>query len=318
MSQEDAAKIESLPFLSIVIAVYRAKDCLQELRKRLLAALLSTERSFEIIFVEDGGNDGSWEILKNFATTDSRIKAIKLSRNFGQHFAITAGIANARGQWLVVMDCDLQEPPEAIQKLLDLALQGNDIVFTRRIGKKFKLWRRLAAHAWAKALSYTSNTQIDSSMGTLSIFSAKVAEAYLRMGDTHRHYLILMRWLGFTTAYLELPHEQRFRGKSSYSFKKLVTHAIDGIVAQSTRLLLTSIFFGFATSALSLMLGIYVIYLNFTHPAGAPGWASMICVALLIGGSIHLSLGVVGLYLGKTFEQTKKRPLYLIDQKINL
>jgi len=304
--------------LAVVVPVYKGEGCLDELYRRLTAVMASMAVSYQLIFVEDCGGDNSWSLIRQLGTADRHVLGVQLSRNFGQHFAITAGLRQANADWIVVMDCDLQDIPEAIPMMYERANDGFDVVMTRRIEKKHELFRKLGSYVWAKSLSFLSKSDIDSRVGTLSIISSKVADAFLTLEDSHRHYLILLRWLGFKSCYCDVEHGERYEGRSSYSYARLISHAVDGMVAQSSRLLLISIFYGLAISALSLLLALAVVYRFVTHPDVVPGWPSVVCVLLFLAGSLHISVGVAGIYLGKTFEQTKKRPLYIIGDTVNL
>lgn len=304
--------------IAVVIPVYNARESLPELHERLTKTLASLVPSYEIVFVEDRGSDGSWDVVESLAQ-DPHVRALRLSRNFGQHFAITAGIDHADARWIVVMDSDLQDEPENIPSMYRTAVEGRfDIVMTRSIAKRHALWRRLGSGLWAKALTFLSGAPIDSRACTLSLISRKVALAFRDVRDAHRHYLLLLGWLGFNRCYVDVVHRQRPHGRSSYSFAQLVVHAIDGMVSQSSRLLSMSIFFGMAITVLSVILGLAVIVEVLTVPGVVPGWPSVICVVLFVGGSLHMAIGITGLYLGRVLDQSRQRPLYVIDEALNV
>lgn len=304
--------------IGVVVPVYRAQDSLVELHERLTQTLTSLGRSYELVFVEDCGGDDSWRVIESLAR-DPHVRAVKLSRNFGQHFAITAGLDHVDAQWVVVMDADLQDEPENIPKMYRVATeQGFDIVMTRSIAKKHAVWRRVASRLWAKGLSFLSGAAIDSRACTLSLISRKVVLAFRELRDAHRHYLLLLGWLGFRRCYMDVEHKDRPHGRSTYSLAKLVGHAIDGVISQSSRLLSVSIFFGVAITVLSLILGLAVVVQVLALRAGVPGWPSVICVLLFLGGSLHMAIGVAGLYLGRTLDQSRQRPLYVVDETLNM
>jgi dolichol-phosphate mannosyltransferase len=301
--------------LSVVIPVYRCRDCLPELHRRLTEALESVPGDVEIVFVEDGGADGSWEVLCELAARDARVKAYRLSRNFGQHAAITAGLSKATGKWVVVMDCDLQDPPEHIGKLYAKAAEGYDVVLARRLRKRQSLPRRAVGHLYFKLLNVFTGSSIDPSFGSFSIVSRKVVDAFLQLGDRDRHYLFILRWLGFETATIEYEPAERAAGKSSYGFRRLLKHALDGMFFQTTILLRWIVYLGFAISLIGAVAAVYVTVLRLTGSA-YPGWASVFVLLLLLGGFIIVSTGVTGLYIGRIFDEVRQRPLYVFDREV--
>ncbi len=301
--------------LAIVVPVYRCAGCLHELHRRLKTELLSIKGSHEIIFVDDGDFDGSWELLKKIAKKDRKVKAYRLSKNFGQHAAITAGLSKSSARFLVVMDCDLQDPPEIIHRLYEKAKEGFDIVLTKRAEKKHSIFRKLASWFYFKLLSFFNDELIDGRVGSFSLINRKVAQAYLRMRDQDRHYLFILRWLGFKTILLEYEHAERFSGESSYNLKSLFTHAFNGLFFQTTILLRWIVYLGLALSGLGVLLTLYFLGMYFSHSI-QPGWTSIAVLNLLIGGFIIASTGITGLYIGKIFDQVKHRPLFVFDQQV--
>jgi polyisoprenyl-phosphate glycosyltransferase len=299
--------------VSVVVPVYGCRDCLQELHRRLTGALRQLSSDYELIFVDDRSPDGSWPVLKTIAAADPRVKAIRLSRNFGQHNAITAGLAASQGKWTVVMDCDLQDPPEEIARLYGTATQGYDMVLARRAVRSTSELRQLLARAYFWLLNTFAGTQIDSSYGTFSILSRKVVDAYLSLGDRDRHYLFVLRWLGFQQGTIEFQQDPRASGESSYTMLRLLRHAVRGVVFQTSNVLLYIVCLGFLIAAGGVVLALYFVYLVVTqHPP--PGWTSIMVLLLVLGGFIIVSTGVTGLYIGRVFEQVKGRPLYVIDE----
>jgi len=302
--------------LSVVIPVYGCAGCLTELYKRLVSSLEKITHEFEIIFVDDCGPDHSWKILSELALANSQVKVIRLSKNFGQHLAITAGLAESSNEWVIVMDCDLQDPPEEIPRLLNTAQQGFDIVFARRIQKQHSGFRKNLSNLYFKFMDLVSKHKFNAELGSFSLISRKVVNAFLKMSDSNRHYLFILYWLGFKTGYIEYEHKERFCGKSSYTLKTLIKHALNGLLFQSTTLLHWIIYLGFSVSAMGFSMAIYFIYRYYVHSA-YPGWTSLIVLILVIGGIILSSLGVVGLYIAGIFDQVKGRPLYVIDERIS-
>jgi polyisoprenyl-phosphate glycosyltransferase len=306
--------IDQMVELSVVIPVYGCRSCLTALDERLSAVLSEMGITHEVVYVDDRSPDGAWDALAVLADTKPCVRAIRLSRNFGQHAAITAGLEHARGRWVVVMDCDLQDPPESIPMLYAKAQEGFDIVFARRKSRRHSAFRRLAARLYFSALRRFSGTALEGEYGALSIVSRKVVDAFLRLRDADRHYLFILGWLGFENTSIDVEHGQRHEGRSAYTLSKLVQHAFDGVVFQTTRLLRWIVYAGFVIAALGGVLAAFFIVSWATHDP-YPGWTSLAVLLLLLGGFIILSLGVTGLYVGKIFGQVKDRPLYVVDEE---
>ncbi|MBV9191315.1 MAG: glycosyltransferase family 2 protein [Betaproteobacteria bacterium] len=301
--------------LSVVVPVYGCRDCLRALHERTTAALRKITSSYEIVLVDDCDREGSWEVVAQLAREDRAVKAFRLSRNFGQHAAITAGLAQCTGRWAVVMDCDLQDPPELIGELYRAATAGNDVVLARRKGKRQSLFRRIAARLYFRLLKVLARARLDGEFGSFSIISRKVVDALLRFRDQDRHYLFILNWLGFRTATIEYEHASRHSGRSAYSLRDLVRHALNGLFFQTTVLLRWIVYLGFWISCAGFALAAYYVYMYFRYSV-YPGFTSLAVLILIIGGFIIMSTGVAGLYIGKVFDQVKGRPLYVIDQSI--
>jgi glycosyltransferase involved in cell wall biosynthesis len=306
--------------LSIISPVYKAELIIDELIKRVTFEAEKITSNFEFILVEDGSPDNCWNKIQENCKKDNRVKGIKLSRNFGQHFAITAGLDASKGDVVIVLDCDLQDNPKYFGLMYQKYIEGADIVFTQKAKREHGFLKNL----WAFVFNFIFNFLIDSntskssnSIGSYSLLSRKVVNAFLKINDSRRHYLMILRWLGFTSEIVEIQHDKRFEGKSSYTLRKLIIHAIDGITSQSDKLLRLMAGFGFILSFTSFLIAVIVMIMYFIRPFQA-GWPSLIILILFLGGLIILSIGICGIYIGKIFEQTKNRPLYLIDKKLNL
>jgi dolichol-phosphate mannosyltransferase len=301
--------------ISVVVPVYGCRESLRALHERTSAVLRSITASYEIVLVDDCDRQGSWEVVAELAREDSAVKAFRLSRNFGQHAAITAGLAQCTGRWAVVMDCDLQDPPELIAELYRAAMAGNDVVLARRKRKRHSLFRRVASRVYFRLMNVLARARLDGEFGSFSIISRKVVDALLRFQDQDRHYLFILNWLGFRTATIEYEHASRHSGTSSYSLRDLIRHAIGGMFFQTTVLLRWIVYVGFWVSCAGFFLAAYYLYMYVVHSVN-PGFTSLAVLILLIGGFIIMSTGVAGLYIGKVFDQVKGRPLYVIDKAI--
>jgi len=301
--------------LSIVIPVYKAEDCLHELYRRLVAALETITPDFECILVEDCGGDGSWEIIEQLAAQDARIRGIQFSRNFGQHYGITAGLDYCRGEWVVVMDCDLQDRPEEIPRLYAKAQEGYDVVLARRTNRKDGMNKQLSSRMFYHLFNYLTEMDYDPSVGNFRIMSAKVVQNCNQMRECLRFLPGIVNWLGFPAAKIEVEHASRFAGESTYTFRQLLKLGTDTIIAYSDKPLRMSIHFGFGIAIASLLAGIALLLYASLFDIPIMGWSSLIISLYFLGGIIIGNLGIIGIYLGKTFDETKRRPLYIINHK---
>jgi polyisoprenyl-phosphate glycosyltransferase len=306
------------PLLSIVSPVYRAEEIVGELVRRITEEVSRITPDFEIVLVDDGSPDRGWSRIEEAGATDPRIKGIQLSRNFGQQYAITAGLDHARGRWVVVMDCDLQDDPRYIHDLFAKAREGYDIVYTVKERREHGLLQNLGAQLFTVALNWLSSGRaVSPRTGAYSILSRQAVEAFREVRDTHRHYLLVLRWLGFHSTDIVIQHHKRYRGRSSYTFAKLLRHAVDGFASQSDRLLYLAIGAGFLFLCASIATALYLVVQYFLH-GFKEGWTSTIVLILLSTSMVLLSIGAVGVYIGKIFDQVKRRPLYLTRKKLNL
>jgi len=298
--------------ISAIIPVYKNETCLRELYQRLKKSLEAVSRDYEIIMVEDCGGDRSWNIITELAHSNSRVKGIQFSRNFGQHYAITAGLDLCEGDWAVIMDADLQDRPEEISKLYTKAKEGFDVVLARRITRKDRPFKLITSRIFYRIFAYFTDLGYDSRIGNFRIVSRKVVKNFRLMRENLRFFGGLINWMGFPVGYIDVKHEERKGGKSAYTLKKLFKLAGDAIIAYSDKPLRLSVAVGFTMSFLSFAYGSYIILRAIIFKVPATGWTSLIVSLYFIGGIIIGILGIIGVYLGKTFDETKKRPLYII------
>jgi glycosyltransferase involved in cell wall biosynthesis len=304
-------------FISVVIPVYRGERSLQCLCERLIA-VLSCLGSYEIILVEDRSPEASWAVACEMVSILPGIIAIRLSRNWGQHYAITAGLDFARGEWTVIMDCDLQDQPEEIPRLLAKALEGYEVVLARRVKRRDRASKRLSAALFYRVFGLLSGYRLDPTVGSFRLLNKKVVEAYCSMRETARLFGGMVQWLGFETAYVDVTHGARSDGQaSSYRLGALLKLALDGMISFSNRPLYVSIGVGAVFSVASGLYGLVLIVDFLLHPqVGVPGWLSTFTALCFIGGIMLLNLGVLGIYIGRIYDQTKGRPLYVIDSVV--
>jgi glycosyltransferase involved in cell wall biosynthesis len=302
-----------VPELSVVIPVYGCVDCLPTLVARLRASIQPLTSDFELVLVDDRSRDGAWDALRGLAQDEPRLRAFRLSRNFGQHAAITAGLARARGRWIVVMDCDLQEPPELIPRLYGKAQEGYDIVRTVRRCRRHSALRRWGSRIYREVFLDSGG---DAEYSTMSMITRKVADAFLTLGDRDREYLLLLDWLGFSSATVEFQHADRHAGASAYTVRRLLRVAFDGMFFRTTLLLRLIVAAGFMVALAGTALGAFYIYDKFVSDSSPPGYTSLAVLILLLSAAILTSLGVVGLYVGRIFEQVKNRPMFVVAEEI--
>lgn len=303
--------------ISVVSPIYQAENIVDELVLRITDQVKKITDNYELILIEDGSPDKSWDRIEENCLKNPKVKGIKLSKNFGQHYAITAGLCESTGQFVVVMDCDLQDNPMYISELYKQALKGYDIVYTVKEKRKHPFLKNIFATFFFAISNYLAEgSSARSDIGAYSLLSRKVVESFCKIKDTHRHYLLILKTLGYKSGFITIVHEPRFLGKSSYTFSKLVKHAIDGIASQSGKLLRISVSLGFFIFMISIIWALYLVILYYSRGARA-GYTSVMVLLLLSTGLILMSIGIMGIYIGKIFEQVKERPLYFIDKKMN-
>lgn len=298
--------------------MYNCADCINELYRRLLASLEAITPSFELVMVNDASPQNDWELISRLAAQDPRVVGINLSRNFGQHQAITAGLEAVRGDWVVVMDGDLQDQPEEIGKLYNKAREGFDVVFARRQIRHDNVIKKATSYLFARVFDYFANTHSDSSIANFSIVSHQVAKNVVTLKEHNRSYPHFIRWVGYNQTYIDVDHAPRYKGASAYNFSRRFDLAMDIIVAFSNKPLKFSIKFGFLLAFLSLLFGMYLIARYFLLGSPVEGWTTLIVSLYFIGGMLFANLGLLGLYLGKVFDEAKNRPLYIVKESVNL
>ena len=303
--------------ISVVVPVYGCKAALHELYFRLCTTLENMVDSFEIILVDDYCPQNSWEVIKEICRNDSRVIGLRLSRNFGQIRAITAGLDHCCGDWVVVMDCDLQDRPEFINVLYKKAKEGYDVVFARRINRKDSIVTKVFSMFFYKIYNYFTDGKFDNAICNFSISKRIVIDNYCKMREQGRAYTLFIKWLGFKQATIEAEGDKRFEGKSSYNFKRKMIMAFEIITAQSNKPLKFSAGFGIIISIFSFL---YILSLTLKYIRGAEvpvGWTTIVASIYLMGGLLMFAIGVLGCYIGNIFDEVKNRPLYVITERIN-
>jgi dolichol-phosphate mannosyltransferase len=303
--------------LTIVSPVYKAENILDELVERLVEEVSKITDEFELILVEDGSPDNVWQKIEKQCQLNQRVKGIKLSRNFGQHYAITAGLDFASGDWVVVMDCDLQDQPEEIVKLLSKAHDGFDVVLAQRENRQDSFLKKAYSKLFYRTLGYLTGSEQDESVANFGIYNKKVISEIVKMRESIRYFPTMVKWVGFKVAKIPVEHASRLDGKSSYNFKRMLNLALDIILAFSDKPLRLTIKFGVFISSISTAMAVYTLIKWLAGGITVIGYASLITSIWFLTGCILITLGVVGLYVGKTFEGVKNRPLYIIEKNVN-
>ncbi len=305
--------LKQAPHISIVTPVYGASDILDELHQRLFNSLSEITDSFEIIMVNDASPDNAWEIIRNLAAKDSHIKGINLSRNFGQHHAICAGLDFAKGDWVVVMDCDLQDQPEELHKLYNKANEGYDVVVGLRQQRQDTYFKKLSSRFFYRVLAYFTNSKVDHRIGNFGIYSQKVIQSIVSLKEQNRSFGLFAIWVGFHRIEIPVEHAKRPYGKSSYNFKRMLSLAFSSIIAHSNKLLVIFVNLGFLIAGLSFTVVIWLVFRYIMWGISVIGWTSLIASIYLTTGLTISVIGMVGIYVGKIFDEVKRRPLYIID-----
>jgi B-glycosyltransferase, glycosyltransferase family 2 protein len=302
--------------ISIVSPVYRAEKILPILVSEINLVMERIGEDYEIILVDDRSPDNSWEVMKVLSSQNSKIKSIRLSRNFGQHSAIFAGLTKTKGDWVVVMDCDMQDQPKEIAKLYKKALEGYDIVLGQRENRKDKFLKKLTSKLFYKVFNYLSGANFDNNVANFGIYHQKTIKSILDMKDYVKFFSLFINWIGFKSISIPIEHGEREEGKSTYSVGRLFKQAFNVIISFSDKPLRLFINFGLSISVLSFIVGIYYLYLALTGKIAQPGFSSLILSIWFLSGIIISGIGIVGVYLGKTFDQTKGRPTFIIDEEV--
>jgi dolichol-phosphate mannosyltransferase len=304
--------------IAVIVPVYMGAEVLRELCARLVATLQAVTPGFSIVLVDDRSPDSAWPIIAELCAGDRRIKGIQLSRNFGQHYALTAGIDHADARWYVVMDCDLQDAPEDIPTLYAKALEGFDMVIATRRKEGHGILKRAGSRLFYSAFSMLAGFEMDWTVGNFRVFSNQIASGFREMREQMRCLPASFSVMGFEVAEVEVPHHPRSFGKSAYTFKKLMKLAGSMVLAHSQMPLRLVVFSGFAIATVAMLTGATVMIMAIHDVIQVPGWASLMVGVFAIGGVQIFMTGVVGIYVGKCLEEAKGRPLYFIRDLRNL
>lgn len=301
--------------ISIVSPVYRAEKILPILVEEICSTMKRIGEAFEIILVDDRSPDNSWEVMKELSKRYENLKIYRLSKNFGQHATITAGLTKAKGDWVVVMDCDMQDQPKEIEKLYYKAQEGYEVVLGKRVARVDKKTKKLGSKIFYKVFNYLAGIEVNNEVANFGIYHKKVIKAILEVGDKIKFFPLFVNWVGFKSVAIPIEHASREEGESSYSFLKLLSLAFNVIVSFSDKPLRLFVGFGGIISVLSILIGIFYTIQYLLGNISEPGFTSLVLSIWFLSGVIISCIGVVGVYLGKTFNQTKDRPVFIIDEE---
>jgi polyisoprenyl-phosphate glycosyltransferase len=306
--------------LSVVLPVFNEQELVPTLFRRVSDVLAAMGISYEIIFVNDGSRDGSWDAIVTAARSDARTKAINLSRNFGHQVAITAGLEASRGDAVVVMDSDLQDPPEVIPDLFAKFLEGYDVVYAQRRRRAGETWvKKITAKVFYRVMRRMTSLDMPVDTGDFRLMSRRVVDDLARFPEQHRFIRGLVSWVGYSQAPVLYDRDRRYGGRTKFSMAKMVVFAFDGITSMSIQPLRLASHFGLALSVLSFAGMLAVVVYKLAGGAGLiPGWTSLFVAALFLGGIQLMALGLLGEYIGRIHEEVKQRPMYLVRDRVNI
>ncbi len=310
----------SIKKISVVLPIYNEQDTIPELYERLSRSLTNDFPEFlqEIVFVDDGSRDQSPLLLRKLSETDSAVKSIIFSRNFGHHIAISAGLDYATGDYVVIMDSDLQDEPESIITLYTKLCQGYDVVYAQRMNKKFGLIKRLTSKFFLKCMTFLINEKIDINTTIFRIMTKQVVEEVRRIRENQRYVVGIIGWVGFKHISVPVEHGMRKYGETKYPFFKQVKLASNAIFSFSEYPLRLITFLGFAFTGISFCLAGSIVMRYFFNQTSVLGWTSLIATVLFMGGIQLCVLGIMGEYLGRLYIEVKKRPLYVVRDSFNV
>lgn len=300
--------------ISVVIPCYKCADFLSELHRRLVLCLEQITETFEIIFVNDASPETDWQIIEKLASKDKRVTGINLSRNFGQHYAITAGLDYCSGDWIVVMDGDLQDKPEEVRKLYEKTSKGYEIIVGKRENRKDSFLVKLTSRLFYVVFNYLTGQKFDNKVANFGIYSKRVIDNVRKLKEADRSFGLLVSLVGFPKLEMDVEHAERNSGESAYSFRSRLNLAFDHILSHSNKPLILSIQTGFLISSLSLLYALWLIIRYFISSHVADGWTSLMVSLFFLSGLIIMVTGMVGLYVGKIYKEVKNRPLYIVKE----
>ena len=306
--------MENYPLISIVSPVYKADKIIEKLVFEIQKTMNEMDLVYEIILVDDRSPDSSWEVMTRISKQFDQVKSIRLSRNFGQHPAIMAGLSRAKGEWVVVMDCDLQDQPKEIIKLFNKAKEGYDIVLASRNNRQDNIFKRLSSKMFYVVFNYLSGIDVNNEVANFGIYNKKVIKSIIEINDYIKFFPLFIKWVGYNTTSVIVEHSKRVEGKSSYSLFRLISLSLNTIISFSEKPIKIFTYVGLVISTISFLFGCYYLKEAITGQIKEPGFSSLIISIWFLSGVIISTIGIVGVYIGKMFNQVKNRPIFIIDE----
>lgn len=304
--------------ISVVIPMYYEEAVARECYRRIKEVMTKNQLNHELIFVNDGSKDKTIDILKEIANEDKAVKIIDFARNFGHQNAVTAGVCHSKGDAVVIIDADLQDPPELIMDMIQKWKQNYDVVYAKRIKRKGETWFKLiTAKYFYKFLAHMSDVSIPTNTGDFRLMDKKVVESFKAMPERNRFIRGMISWIGFDQTYIEYERDERLAGETKYPLKKMIKFAKDGIIAFSSKPLRLMTSLGCMTIALAFIILVYSLVIKFFGSSAEPGWTSLMVAITFFSGVQLLSLGILGEYIARIYDESKNRPLYIIKDRIN-
>jgi dolichol-phosphate mannosyltransferase len=305
--------------ISIIVPMYSEEKVARTCYDRLKTVMDEHQINYEFIFINDGSTDKTIDILKEIAKENDRTKVIDFSRNFGHQNAVTAGIDNALGEAMIIIDADLQDPPELIPQMITKWKEGYDVVYGKRKLRKGETWfKLLTAKYFYRFLNYMTDIEIPKDTGDFRLIDRKVAEVFKKMSERNRFIRGMIAWIGFRQTYIEYERDKRFAGETKYPLKKMIKFASDGIVSFSSKPLRIVTVFGFVTVFISICLLIYSIFVKLMGNHIQLGWTSLIVAISFFSGIQLLAIGIIGQYVARIYDESKNRPIYIIKDTMNI
>lgn len=304
------------PTYTIVVPIYNEEETLPELYRRLKAVMVALDGDTELVFVNDGSRDRSLSLLRDLHDQDDRVCYLSLARNFGHQIAVTAGLNFARGQAVIVMDADLQDPPELVLEMVEQWQQGNAVVYAQRIQRKQESWfKRLMAYSFYRILRSLADVNIPTDTGDFCLMDRRVVDVLNQMPERNRYIRGLRAWVGFQQTAIRFERDPRYAGEVKYTFRKSLALAINGLVSFTKVPLRLSTYMGLLAAAIALLMALLILYWRLFQPNSPVTGYTIIAMAIFFLGAVQLiSIGILGEYIGRIYEEVKGRPLYTLAE----
>lgn len=306
------------PKLSVVSPVYHGEKMLEELVARISKAVAQLTSDYEIILVNDCSPDASWEEIRTLCARDAKVKGINLAHNFGQPYAITAGLSYAQGDYIAVIDCDLQNKPEDLPALFLKAMEGYDIVSARRVHRDDTFLKRMSSAVFHRVYDFLSGFSTDKAVAEFGVYSKRIVKVYCSIPEYSRSFVELIHTLGFRKTCIDVMHDHRLEGKSSYNLSRLLRLSFNAIISNSNRPLQLAVTLGFIMSLFSFLMAVYNIFAKFAGWNEVAGYTTTVFSIWFVGGLLLFMMGILGLYIGKIFDQVKGRPVFIVQDTLNI